>query len=154
MTTNLSTLKATTRTALRSTDDQRWHRAILKAAKWLKDSNTPRTLPNGHTVIASRTNSTRCYEVNGQCSCRQATHGAGICWHRAAAKLYRNYTELEALRSQHTYEGRALVVSTTPGGELVLEDELTGRAFSVESIKAYGPGILDTVSREPARKAA
>jgi len=29
------------------------------------------------------------YEANGKCSCAAATKGAGVCWHRAAARLVR-----------------------------------------------------------------
>ena len=155
--TNHTTLKAVTLLALVATDDPRWHRAIRKAARWLVAGNTPRRLPNGHMVIASATDAELCYTVNGVCTCRQATHGAGICWHRACARLWERYQKAEQLRHRYTYEGRELAYTTTPGGEAVLEDAQTQRCFSVAAIRQdpdLNGSVLDQVQVQIAALAA
>ena len=139
-----SALKAVVLVALVAAgDDARWRNAIKRAVRELQVGNTPRCLPNGHAVIGSRTNGARAYEVNGRCQCQAAQNGTP-CWHRAAKRIFERYTELEGLRSRYTWQGRSLQVNVTPGGELVLEDEVTGRCFAVEAIQSSDePGDLD-----------
>lgn len=144
MTTNLTTLNRDTlrsvvHLALLATDDLRWRAAIKKAAAWLRDGGIPRTLPNGHIIITSRTDSTKAYEIDGTCTCKAAENG-NPCWHRAAARLWRRYVEAEAIRTAYHYqdgdETRDVLYGLTPAGEAIIHDAVTGECWMVAALVA------------------
>lgn len=63
--------------------------------------------------VPSATRAGRAYVANGACACEAFTKGAGVCWHRAAARLVRRALELrdaaevEALAAELVAEAHA-----------------------------------------------
>lgn len=69
----------------------RWIRAINRAAQLLTEHGEFITPMEDHLLIWSDSN--EIYEANGACQCK-AFEAGKPCKHRAAAKLYKRYSEL------------------------------------------------------------
>jgi len=73
----------------RATGNRRWETAIVRAKQQL-ESNPYMHFEGGELLVLSE--SGEIYTANGSCQCKAfANHQP--CWHRAAARLVRRYTE-------------------------------------------------------------
>lgn len=84
-------------------DHPRWVKAIEKAAVELVENPYIEALDNHTLLIGSTSGNT--YIGNGKCQCEAYRRGIP-CYHRAAAKLYQRYIEMEA---KHTVRQKATV---------------------------------------------
>ena len=73
--------------------DARWLRAIEKAIEQI-ESNPYMDYSNGALLVLG--NSGQIYTANGACQCKAYEAGTA-CWHRAAAKLLKNYFATDGL---------------------------------------------------------
>lgn len=115
--------------------NQRWLNAI--GAAWdylLQVDEISYDQAAGAIRVESATEAGKHYTSNGDCQCRAFTHGAGVCWHRAAARLVRRALEL-----RNAVEGLAL------RDELLMQrdaSDFDGRK-ACEQAKAELPALLD-----------
>lgn len=76
--------------------DASWLRAIDKAWGWLLQQDVIEFDPATHSLrMESESAPGTFYEANGACRCPAFTSGAGVCYHRAAARLVRRAMELQ-----------------------------------------------------------
>jgi hypothetical protein len=76
----------------------RWVAAIMRAAVELESNPYIEAMDDHTLLIGSPSGNT--YIGNGTCQCEAFLH-ARPCWHRAAARLYHRYVELEATSGEH-----------------------------------------------------
>ena len=72
---------------------RRWVNAITKAAEQIEEHSEFMTWQDDHLLIWSTSN--EIYTANDACQCKAYAEGEP-CWHRAAARLVRLYTEAQA----------------------------------------------------------
>jgi hypothetical protein len=83
---------ATERAAASGTQDaKRWASAIRKAAEQLE--NNPYITLDGDALLILSLESLQIYRANGTCQCIAKTKFGTPCWHRAAYRLAKLYTE-------------------------------------------------------------
>lgn len=88
-----------------------WMTALDKAWDYILPQDTISYDRSAYAIrVESATEPGRFYISNGDCQCRAFTHGAGVCWHRAAARLVRRALELHDLAAE-------LVADATEDGE-------------------------------------
>lgn len=75
----------------------RWIAAIARAARELEGNPYMEALDDHTLLIGSPSGNT--YIGNGTCQCEAFRRGLP-CWHRAAARLYKRYTEAEQRAAQ------------------------------------------------------
>jgi hypothetical protein len=74
---------------------KRWERAIDRAVKEIQENPYLHyEVTENHLVILS-SSSNKIYAANGDCQCLAFLNGKLPCWHRAAARIWRLYTEAE-----------------------------------------------------------
>lgn len=67
-----------------------WARALDTAYDYLLTVDTIEFNDLAHALrVESATEAGKFYTANGDCQCKAFTQGAGVCWHRAAARLVR-----------------------------------------------------------------
>lgn len=92
----LDALVAAVEYARGSTAPLTWQRAIDAAYDYLLQVDTISYDVAAHAIrVESATTAGTFYEANGDCQCRAFTHGKGVCWHRAAARLVRRALEAQ-----------------------------------------------------------
>lgn len=97
----------------------RWINAIGKAARQIEENPYLTWMPErgGYLLVYSIATSQNIYEANGSCQC-EAYHHSLPCWHRAAAKLVRNYyAALDAVLLEETIEEPDVAAPAAPLGE-------------------------------------
>jgi len=78
-----------------------WLRAIDSAYDFLLQADAISYDLDHHAIrVESATEAGVFYVSNGDCQCRAFTHGKGICWHRAAARIVRRALDLQAEAAQ------------------------------------------------------
>lgn len=104
----LDALVAAVEYARGSTAPDAWQRAITAAYDYLLQVDTISYDVAAHAIrVESATRSGRAYIANGDCQCEAFTRGAGVCWHRAAARLMRRALELKAIADELYAEAQA-----------------------------------------------
>ena len=83
-------------------DSRRWQTAIAKAKQHL-EANPYMHFDGDALLILSDSN--EIYRANGTCQCKAYEKGFP-CWHRAAARLIRNYMETEFNYMADLYDPR------------------------------------------------
>ena len=93
----------------------RWLTAISRAARELVDNPYIEALDDHTLLIGSA--SGQSYTANGVCQCEAYRHGQP-CYHRAAARLYRRYTEAQSehisVQAQKAYAAATQPTSRRP----------------------------------------
>jgi len=85
-----------------------WQRAIAKAWDYLLTTETITYDRMARAIrVESATRPGRAYEANGACQCEAFTKGAGVCWHRAAARLVARALELHDLAAELLADAQA-----------------------------------------------
>jgi len=80
-------------------DNAPWMVALDKAWDYILQTDTLHyDLAANAVRVESATEPGRFYEANGICECKAATKGAGICWHRACARLIARSLDVGAAR--------------------------------------------------------
>ena len=80
-------------------DNAPWMRALDRAWDYILQTDTLAYDLSAHAIrVESATTPGAFYEANGDCACAAFTKGAGVCWHRAAARLVRRALEHQAER--------------------------------------------------------
>lgn len=73
-----------------------WLRAIDSAYDYLLTTDAISYDLDHHAIrVESATEPGKFYTANGDCECRAFTHGKGICWHRACARIIRRALDLQ-----------------------------------------------------------
>ena len=81
--------------SLKTSNDPRWHAAVLAGFNALLEADTVEYCAATHALrLESLSRPGRFYEANGVCQCEAAAHGQP-CLHRAAARLVRRALELQ-----------------------------------------------------------
>ena len=95
----------------KTTNDARWHAAVLNGFNALLEADTVEYCAATHALrLESLSRPGRFYEANGVCQCEAATHGQP-CLHRAAARLVQRALELEAFAAGHTDRPLVLIAA-------------------------------------------
>lgn len=85
-----------------------WHRAIDSAWAYILDAEILYFNTAARALrVESATRPGRCYVANGDCQCEAFTKGAGVCWHRAAARIVTRALELHG-RARDLAEGQGV----------------------------------------------
>lgn len=117
-------------------DNAAWMGAIDRAWNYILTTDALNYDPATHALQVASATSEATYTANGECQCKAFTHGKGICWHRAAARIVRRALEL-----RHDAEIAALA------DELIAEAVEAGDVWYTRDIAIAGarsrmPGLV------------
>jgi hypothetical protein len=117
-----------------------WLNAIDKAWGYLLGQDTIAYDLSAHAIrVESATEPGRFYTANGECACEAFTRGAGVCWHRACARIVRRALELRpADEAEVTFLAAELLQEAAAAGEpsYTLEIAMAGARSRMPGLEA------------------